>query len=62
MNEIKFAEFEKGHVYALPIEQVRFESAQDIQRIAECRIILLPDSCFDRVLTSKIEIQHDLTT
>ena len=52
-NKIRFAEFEKGKVYALPLEEVSGDSAAQIGQIAECTIVLLPSSCFNRTLKNK---------
>ncbi len=52
-NKIKFAEFEKGKVYALPLEEIQSEAAKEIGNIAQCTIVLLPSNCFGKKLVTK---------
>lgn len=52
-DRIRFAEFEKGKVYALPLEEIQPGSAKEIGEIAQCTIVLLPSNCFGKKLIKK---------
>lgn len=53
-QKVKIAEFEKGKVYALPIEYVSPEVAKQVAKTAQCSIVLMSINCFNNKLpTSK---------